>query len=148
VKIRIGLAWMKGTQLAKAFKAKGGQELMADYLKRLKAFAPCDVTAFPKEKSAGTCVWLCDRERASKQISSEQLAVRIQDMLNSGTREWHILIGGPDGFSTEQITALRPDFIWGFGPMTLPHELAAVVAAEQVYRAFTILHKHPYHSGH
>jgi 23S rRNA (pseudouridine1915-N3)-methyltransferase len=32
--------------------------------------------------------------------------------------------------------------------MTLPHELAAVVAAEQIYRAFTILHRQPYHSGH
>ena len=32
--------------------------------------------------------------------------------------------------------------------MTLPHELAAVVATEQIYRALTILHHKPYHSGH
>jgi len=35
-----------------------------------------------------------------------------------------------------------------FGRITLPHELAAVVAAEQIYRALTILAGHPYHTGH
>ena len=43
---------------------------------------------------------------------------------------------------------LRPDLLWSLGPMTLPHELAAIIAAEQIYRAFTILHHLPYHAGH
>jgi len=43
---------------------------------------------------------------------------------------------------------IQPHLIWSFGAMTLPHELASVVAAEQIYRAISILKNHPYHSGH
>ncbi len=79
-------------------------------------------------------------------VSSEELARRIDTELQSGTKELQIVIGGPDGLS--DIKQIAPDFRWSFGPMTLPHELAAVVAAEQVYRAFTIIRKLPYHLGH
>ena len=47
----------------------------------------------------------------------------------------------------EDRRVLKPDFMWSFGPQTLPHDLAAVIAAEQVYRAFSILNNLPYHRG-
>ena len=65
-----------------------------------------------------------------------------------GTDLLDIIIGGPDGFSEAAIAAMRPALRWSLGPMTLPHELAAVVAAEQVYRAWSILTRNPYHLGH
>ena len=85
---------------------------------------------------------------AGKVVSSEAVAQLLERLQNSGVRKLGILMGGPDGFSKEQIKSLVPDFIWSFGPLTFPHELAAVVAAEQIYRALTIQRHLPYHSGH
>jgi 23S rRNA (pseudouridine1915-N3)-methyltransferase len=55
-------------------------------------------------------------------------------------------VGGPDGFNAE--TRKAANYLLSLGPMTLPHELARVILLEQLYRAFTILKGHPYHSGH
>jgi 23S rRNA (pseudouridine1915-N3)-methyltransferase len=55
-------------------------------------------------------------------------------------------IGGSDGFSEE--ARHHAGFTLSLGKMTLPHELARVVLVEQLYRAFTILKRHPYHLGH
>jgi len=57
-----------------------------------------------------------------------------------------LAIGPADGWSPA--ARARADLLLSFGRITLPHELAAVVAAEQLYRALTIRAKHPYHCGH
>lgn len=54
-----------------------------------------------------------------------------------------LLIGGPDGLSTECLA--RANVCWSLSKLTLPHQLARIVAVEQLYRAWTILNKHPYH---
>ena len=64
----------------------------------------------------------------------------------AGTQTLVIAIGPPDGWTTEART--RADTLLSLGAMTLPHELVRVVLAEQLYRTFTILAGHPYHSGH
>ena len=80
-----------------------------------------------------------------KQLSSEELA----ELLNR--EQLHAIpllfaIGGSDGFSEE--ARRRSELALSLGKMTLPHELARVVLLEQLYRAFTILRRHPYHLGH
>ena len=55
-------------------------------------------------------------------------------------------IGPADGWSS--VARQRANLLFSLGRITLPHQLARVVLAEQVYRAFTILSGHPYHSGH
>lgn len=81
-----------------------------------------------------------------KQMSSEELSQWLSAHMDRGTQSLLFAVGGADGFSdvvrktaTQQIS---------LGKMTLPHELARVVLLEQIYRAFTILKGHPYHTGH
>jgi len=81
-------------------------------------------------------------------LSSEELAARVETLRDSGIRQLHVVIGGADGFTAQEIEAWKPEMRWSFGPLTLPHEVAAIVAAEQIYRAWTILNHLPYHSGH
>ncbi len=76
--------------------------------------------------------------------SSEELAARLEGWRDGGRTPVFIL-GGAVGLEDQFLrdTAFR----WSLGPLTLPHELARVIVAEQVYRAFTILRGEPYHKG-
>jgi 23S rRNA (pseudouridine1915-N3)-methyltransferase len=58
-------------------------------------------------------------------------------------REISFLIGGPDGLDPELKS--RAALILGLSAFTLPHALARVVLAEQLYRCACILRNHPYH---
>lgn len=81
-----------------------------------------------------------------KAYSSEQFAAWIGDQRESG-QQWLVFAIGPaSGWS--DAARKRARLLFSLGAMTLPHELARVVASEQIYRAFTILSGHPYHSGH
>jgi len=81
-----------------------------------------------------------------KEFSSEQFAKFLGDYQDRNPLPLVFAIGGADGFSAEVKSAAQQTI--SLGKMTLAHELARVVLLEQVYRAFTILKGHPYHSGH
>jgi len=147
MRIRFSLAWLKPAQVpAKGFKSAAAFSLVREYTERIGHFLPCETGAYPSKMKS--CLWVCERGKRSKAIASEALAHELQKCMNSGAQVLEIVIGGPDGFTDEVLDEMKPSFRWSFGPMTLPHELAAVVAAEQLYRALTILHHQPYHSGH
>jgi 23S rRNA (pseudouridine1915-N3)-methyltransferase len=80
----------------------------------------------------------------ARPLSSEALAARVGDAMERAVVPV-FAIGGADGLPAE----LRARARWrlSFGPMTLPHRLARIVLAEQLYRAFTILRGEPYHHG-
>ena len=81
-----------------------------------------------------------------RQFTSEEFAGLLRDQQDRGTQNLFFAVGPADGFSdTARGSA---DLILSFGKMTLAHELARVVLLEQIYRAFTILKGHPYHTGH
>ena len=147
MRIKFYLAWA-GTNISKSFKSKEMYSLFQEYVERIGHFDTYEVSKWDGVKKVGAKLWLCHTSKSAKQFSSEELAKALQNLRNSGTRELCVAIGPADGFSQKEVEALKPDVLWSFGPMTLPHELAAVVAAEQIYRAYTILHHFPYHSGH
>lgn len=76
--------------------------------------------------------------------TSEQLGERLEHWRGLG-RELCVLIGGPEGHAPAVIE--RADETWSLGPLTLPHMLVRLIAAEQLYRAQSLLTNHPYHRG-
>ena len=81
-----------------------------------------------------------------KQFTSEEFAQHLGALRDSGTQTVVLAIGPADGWSAE--ARRRAHLLLSLGRITLPHELARAVLAEQIYRALTILAGHPYHSGH
>jgi 23S rRNA (pseudouridine1915-N3)-methyltransferase len=77
-----------------------------------------------------------------KQLSSKALAGRVSDWQSDG-RDLCFVIGGPDGVADN--CKRRADFTWSLSQLTLPHGLARVLFAEQLYRAHSLHMGHPYH---
>jgi 23S rRNA (pseudouridine1915-N3)-methyltransferase len=82
-------------------------------------------------------------DERGKALSSEAFAKSLAKARDGGTAAAGILIGGPDGLSDAVRGAAN--LTVAFGAVTLPHMLARIVLAEQLYRAATILTGHPYH---
>ena len=78
------------------------------------------------------------------QWSSEQLAAQL-DAWRVAARDRVLVIGGAEGVGAS--VRERATQRWSLGPLTLPHEIARLVVAEQLYRAAMILQGHPYHRG-
>jgi len=81
-------------------------------------------------------------DRTGQAWSSEELAKRMQAW-QLAARPLSFVVGGSTGLAADFVAAA--DARWSLGAITLPHELARVVVAEQLYRAWTILRGEPYH---
>jgi 23S rRNA (pseudouridine1915-N3)-methyltransferase len=75
--------------------------------------------------------------------TSERFAAMLGEARDRGTSVAVLLIGGPDGHGASVLS--RAGHRISFGRLTWPHQLVRILAAEQVYRAVTILGGHPYH---
>lgn len=129
--------------------------LVSDYIARTSHYAPCegmllgsepDLFHWLDQQSGRAPAYLVLLDSRGKQLSSEELAEAIGKLRDSGMQRLVFAIGPADGWS--ESAKSRANLLLSFGRITLPHQLARVVLAEQVYRAFTILAGHPYHSGH
>lgn len=127
------------------------------YLERLQRYFGVTVIETRKENGPGAAllegramleriddddvVWALDRVGAT--LSSTDLANRVADVERSGKRRLVIAIGGPEGLDDTVIA--RADLRWSLSPLTFLHEMARLIALEQLYRAAKILRGEPYH---
>jgi 23S rRNA (pseudouridine1915-N3)-methyltransferase len=134
--------------------------LAEEYLKRLSRFVRCEVAELRESAAADprACV-----EEESKRIlgalasdaltvlldvggpvewSSEELAARIEEWQARSVKEVAFVVGGHLGVGEE--VRRRADVRWSLSRLTLTHEMARVVLAEQLYRAYTIMKGMPY----
>lgn len=78
-----------------------------------------------------------------KELSSEQLAQKINQLTLNGKSHIIFIIGGSLGLSDEVLN--RADYQLSFSHMTFPHQLMRVILLEQIYRTFKINTGEPYH---
>lgn len=101
-----------------------------------------EITSGQSVRKPRSHIWMCHPR--GKQLTSLAVSEQFERVKASGC-DLVVCIGNDIGFSADQIKTLKPDLLWSFGPLTLPHELATVVACEQLYRGVSILRNEPYH---
>jgi 23S rRNA (pseudouridine1915-N3)-methyltransferase len=136
-------------------KSEASDRLVDDYIARATRYIPCDSQLFDTEAAfldwlegqrGRTPVYAILMDSRGRQFTSEEFAAQLGRLRDDGTQRLVLAIGPADGWSAA--ARQRANLLFSLGRITLPHQLARVVLAEQVYRALTILAGHPYHSGH
>jgi 23S rRNA (pseudouridine1915-N3)-methyltransferase len=130
-------------------RREAARTLIDDYVSRIRRYAEIEISelrdagpaALRKLKldSSATVVLL---DAAGKQFTSQQFARWLGDLRDRGTREVVFLCGDAEGFPAELRANGRQKI--SLSTLTMPHEFARVILAEQIYRAFAILAGHPY----
>lgn len=94
-----------------------------------------------KTLDASDVVWLL--ERSGKQVSSEDLALRLSSVAATGATRLTLIVAGTYGASEE--LKERAQFLWSLSSLTFLHEWARAIVLEQLYRAAKIARNEPYH---
>ena len=143
------------SQRSRKAKSAASEALASDYLARATRLNPCSAAIFDSEAAL---LAAADRQPGrpaahilifdsrGDALTSEEFASLIGRLRDEGVPRIMLAIGPADGWSAA--ARARAHRSLSLGRMTLPHELARAVVAEQIYRALTILAGHPYHSGH
>ena len=122
--------------------------MLADYVKRLSRYCPIELTEVRDETAA---LRKLDAERTAtfllldasgKDYDSSGFAKWLGELRDRGTRELIFVCGDADGFPEALRDRVRQKI--SLSAMTYSHELARVMLAEQLYRAFAILSGSPY----
>jgi 23S rRNA (pseudouridine1915-N3)-methyltransferase len=151
--MRVAVGWVRPR--AGREKLPGVAALTEEFVTRIGRYVPVETMELANEgallkrceaRAGRTPPFLVLLDARGQQLSSESFAEFFIDHQMRGTPTVLFAVGGPDGFLPE--ARRRARLLLSLGKMTLPHELARVVLLEQIYRAFTIVKGHPYHTGH
>lgn len=138
------------------------REALEEYAKRLSRFCKFTVTELAEKQLNGKNEadirivkedegkrivqavkgYVIALDMRGEQLSSEQLSTKITKLTDTNSTLTFV-IGGSYGLS--ECVLERADYKLSFGKMTFPHQLMRVIAAEQIYRAFTIAEGSGYH---
>jgi 23S rRNA (pseudouridine1915-N3)-methyltransferase len=150
-------------------RAPGLREAVDYYVRNTKAFTPIEeieLKAVPvPDKSPATRALIQEKEAGmleeklggllssrgvyflldekGKASSTQEWAQALRGLEDSSIPEVAFCVGSSLGFSVEVRKKARG--LFSLGPQTLSHEIARLVLAEQIYRAFSVLRGHPYH---
>ncbi|MFV0336862.1 MAG: 23S rRNA (pseudouridine(1915)-N(3))-methyltransferase RlmH [Chthoniobacterales bacterium] len=133
-------------------KLSWASEGIKDYLARLKHFVPLELVFLKSSNKDQEAIGLleasegCHRivlDERGKTWTSRKAAAYIQELELRSIKQTALIIGGGDGLAAK--AREKADHLWALSPATLQHELALLVACEQIYRSYSILRKHPYH---
>lgn len=142
------------------------REAVEEYLKRLGRYCKPDIIEVQDEKipeGASPAVeeqikaregkrileklredaFVCTLEIGGRKLSSEGLAQWLEKLTISGTSHIVFIIGGSLGLHED--VCKRSNMSLSFSDMTFPHQLMRVILTEQIYRAFRIINREPYH---
>jgi 23S rRNA (pseudouridine1915-N3)-methyltransferase len=134
----------------------------ADYAKRLRGRCTLEIKTVPLvRRTATTPVERAIHDEGERMLaqlpagahvvalletgkpwSTKDLAAKLESWMQRGAPV-ALLVGGPDGLSSECVA--RANERWSLSHLTLPHGLVRVIAAEALYRAWSVLENHPYH---
>ena len=142
------------------------KDAVAEYLKRLSAFANIQIIEIPDEKcpqnlseAQKNIVLQKEGEKIfaqipknsfvytlaidGKKLSSRDFSENIQNNMTNGDSGLVFIVGGSLGLYGEILQ--KSDFCLSLSDMTFPHQIARVILLEQIYRCFKIMNNEPYH---
>lgn len=147
-------------------KEKYLKDAIAEYSKRLSKYCKLEIVEVADEKTPDNAsavveeqirakeaerilkyvkedAYVITLEIHGKQLTSEELADKIEKLGVQGTSHIMLIIGGSIGLGEEVLK--HSDFALSFSKMTFPHQLMRVILLEQIYRSYRIISGEPYH---
>lgn len=147
-------------------KEKYLRDAIAEYSKRLSRYCKLEIIEVADEKTVEHAIEAVEDSIRSKeaerilkyvkedayvitleingeQLTSEQLAAKVEQLGIQGTSHLVFIIGGSIGLGKEVLG--KSDYALSFSKMTFPHQLMRVILLEQIYRSYRIINGEPYH---